>query len=83
MTEATPAVEENNKATNKERNNNSESIAVEKDVDKKNTETSAKTTTSEVRDNVCMMKSTDIMCCGTDHLNDQNILKSLIDYPNR
>ena len=68
---------------NKERNNNSESIAVEKDTDERNTETSAKTKTSEVRDNVCMMKSTDITCCGTDHLNDKNTLTSLIEYPNR
>ena len=67
---------------NKERNNNSEQILIEKNADERNTEICEDTNIYDVRDNVCMEISKNITCCGKDHLNDKNTLTNLIEYPN-
>ena len=82
MTEATTAAKDKNNDMNKERNNNSEQMLIEKNADERNTETCENTKLSEVRDNVCMVISKDITCCGKDHLNDKNTLTNLMEYPN-
>ena len=72
------ATKDKNNVLNKERNNNSEQILIEKNADARNTEICKDKNTDDVRDNVCTEISKKIICCGKDHVNDTN----LIEYPN-
>ena len=72
------ATKDKNNVLNKERNNNSEQILIEKNADERNTEICKDKNTDDVRDNVCTEISKKIICCGKDHVNDTN----LIEYPN-
>ena len=82
LTETTTAEKEKMNTINKEKNSSSEPMPVEKNADERNTETCEDTNISDVRDNICMVKTKEITCCGKDHLNDKNTLTNLMEYPN-